>query len=178
MSAPSCPYEPDVLDLVATGQWPERADAALRTHVAGCALCTELAVVAVALGDLADATHRDTHVPDASVVWYRAQLRARDELARRAARPLMIVYTLAALALAGATAAAWTAGRAWLTAAWTVGSDWARSALSAPGVLGWDSASSPVRWMGVMALAWIVLIPLAFYVATLADRSPRPHRRG
>ena len=42
----SCPCERDVLDLVAIGQWPSRADEALRAHVAACATCAEVASIA------------------------------------------------------------------------------------------------------------------------------------
>ncbi|MBM3752074.1 MAG: hypothetical protein FJW21_13005 [Acidimicrobiia bacterium] len=100
----SCPHERDVLDLVAIGQWPARADAALRTHAAGCGICAEVAAVAVAVREWAD-DPRPVKVPDAAVVWYRAQVRAKEEAARRASRPLLAaqLVALAAVILAVVT---------------------------------------------------------------------------
>ena len=103
----SCPCERDVLDLVAIGQWPSRADETLRAHVAACATCAEVASVAAVVRDwanetdAADAEH-SVKVPDASVVWYRAQVRAREDAARRASRPLLVaqLFAVATVALA------------------------------------------------------------------------------
>lgn len=108
----SCPCERDVLDLVAIGQWPLRADETLRAHVAACESCAEVASVAAAVRDWANQTDAtdatdDTDaaqvkVPDASVVWYRVQVRAREEAARRASRPVLVaqLFAVATVALA------------------------------------------------------------------------------
>lgn len=93
----SCPSERDVLDLVAIGQWPSRADEALRAHVAACATCAEVASIAAVVRDWANETEtmEPVRVPDASVVWYRAQVRAREDAARRASRPVLVAQLLA-----------------------------------------------------------------------------------
>lgn len=100
----SCPSERDVLDLVAIGQWPSRADATLRAHVAACATCAEVASIAAAVREWASETEpaQPVKVPDASVVWYRAQVRAREDAARRASRPLLVaqLFAVATVALA------------------------------------------------------------------------------
>lgn len=103
----SCPCERDVLDLVAIGQWPSRADETLRAHVAGCATCAEVASIAAVVRDWANETEatdaaQSVKVPDASVVWYRAQVRAREDAARRASRPLLVaqMFAVATVALA------------------------------------------------------------------------------
>lgn len=103
----SCSCERDVLDLVAIGQWPSRADETLRAHVATCATCAEVASIAGVVRDWAnqtdatDAAH-PVKMPDASVVWYRAQVRAREDAARRASRPLLVaqLFAVATVALA------------------------------------------------------------------------------
>lgn len=100
----SCPFERDVLDLVAIGQWPSRADEALRAHVAACETCAEVASIAAVVRDWASETEpaQPVKVPDASVVWYRAQARAREDAARRASRPLLVaqLFAIATVALA------------------------------------------------------------------------------
>lgn len=90
----SCAHERDVLDLVAIGQWPARADAALRAHAAECATCAEVAAVASVVREWAD-DPRPVKVPDAAVVWYRAQVRAKEEAARRASRPVLAAQLIA-----------------------------------------------------------------------------------
>jgi hypothetical protein len=97
----SCVHERDVLDLVAIGQWPSRADETLRAHVATCATCAEVAAVAAAVREWADETDASepVKVPDASVVWYRAQVRAREEATRRASRPVLVAQLVALVAV-------------------------------------------------------------------------------
>ncbi len=97
----SCSCERDVLDLVAIGQWPSRADATLRAHVATCESCAEVASVAAAVREWADEP-QPVKMPDASVVWYRAQVRAREEATRRASRPVLVaqLFAVATVALA------------------------------------------------------------------------------
>ena len=87
-----CPCESEVLGLVSMGQWPARADAALRAHVDDCDVCGDLAAAAAAILELRDAPEHPVSVPDASVVWYRAQIHARitELIAEHAPREIAI----------------------------------------------------------------------------------------
>jgi hypothetical protein len=175
-TTPSCPCEAEVLDLVWTNQWPARADQALVAHAAACEICRDLAVVASAVGDLNDATRVEMKVPDATVVWYRAQIRARQELTRRASWPV-----------AAAQAAAGVLGAVGLFTAWRLGGtafhDWWQG-LPAPAVpqLGiWAeiiafTSTPPGTWMLAAAAAWTLMIPVALYIARIADRTVEPTR--
>ena len=96
-----CPREQDVVDAVATGRWPERADDELRDHVASCAICRDVAVVAHAMRADYDWTRRGAQVPPAGRVWWRAEMRARQEGARRAAQPIAAAIGLAAACAVG-----------------------------------------------------------------------------
>lgn len=100
----SCACEREVLDLVAIGQWPSRADDTLRAHVAACETCAEVASIASVVRDWANEAdaRQPVKVPDASVVWFRAQVRAREDAARRASRPLLVaqLFAVATVALA------------------------------------------------------------------------------
>ena len=173
---PSCPHEAEVLDLVWTNQWPARADRALVEHAAACEICRDLAVVASAVGDLNEATKVHMKVPDASVVWYRAQMRAHQERTRRATRPV-----------AAAQAAAGVLGAVGLFTAWRVGGstflEWWQglSAPTLPQVGIWPEivafTSTPAgTWMLAAAAAWALMIPAAVYIARMADRTIGPTR--
>jgi hypothetical protein len=171
--AAACRHESDVLDLVAMGQWPGRADAALRTHVAGCAVCTDLAAVASALAAGHAESLDQVSVPDASLVWYRAAWRARESSTRRALRPLRVAHVaaLACLVVVAVVMGA-SVGLTWLAASWQATRDLVAGQLSSITALGQETRGSAATWLAAMAIAWVVLIPLAFSLARLADRTP------
>jgi hypothetical protein len=184
----SCPHESEVLDLAALGHWPQRADAALRTHAAGCPVCADLARVATLLANWQDGTLPHVHVPDASRVWREATQRARADAARRATQPVRAVE-LAALAAAVLLLVAWgpalggltgiSAGSGrWLSGVWD-------TVLNAPSAIaiGWASLRLPatlhssLQWGLLTLAAWAVVVPIAFSLAGLADRTSR-HENG
>ena len=100
-----CTREQDVLDAVAAGRWPDRCDRDLREHIAGCEICRDIATVVAAIADERDAAWDEPGVPASSVVWWRAQIRARDEAARVAARPIVVAQAIAVACLIAATLA-------------------------------------------------------------------------
>ena len=112
-----CSCEEDVLAAIGTGRWPDRVDADLRAHVDQCAICKDIVTVAVAFaGEISGARHR-THIakiPDSSVIWLRAQLRARNEAAKTAARPITVAQTLSFASIIGLFGVLLGASSAWL----------------------------------------------------------------
>ena len=104
----NCEREPEVLEAVLAGRWPDGADPELRDHADGCDACDELALVAGAIhADHYDAVH-GANVPPAAVVWWRAQQRARAEAVKSAKQTITAVQTgaiasaiVVGLALAG-----------------------------------------------------------------------------
>src|SRR5688572_27062180 len=95
-----CQFEQELVDAVSARRWPDRADSALREHVTGCRLCSDVAAVAMAFFEDRDGAHADEPVPSASAVWWRAQIRAREEAARMAMRPLVLVQAVATICAA------------------------------------------------------------------------------
>jgi hypothetical protein len=165
----SCERESEVLDLIAIDQWPARAGESLRSHVTGCPICADLALVASAMASEGHAGEQPVHVPDATIVWYGARLLARTEHARRAARPMLVVHVTALVCAAAAAVVGWrmVAGPAmsWLAAltpdAWP---HWSEMAA-------WATDRVPRwRWLAAGLGAWAVLIPLAFSLVRLVDR--------
>jgi hypothetical protein len=116
MTPRSCPHETEVLDLVAIEQWPQRADAALQAHVAACAVCGELASIATAVREWG-AADSAPKMPDATLVFHRAQVKARSEATRAASRPLWVAQGFALVALV--VALVWVGPSAdWYTGIW------------------------------------------------------------
>ena len=104
-----CEREQDVLDAVAAGRWPvrpgARVDAELREHIACCPVCGDLAAVLAAVAVERESAWAESAVPPATVVWWRAQIRAREEASRLAVRPIVIVQGLAVSVLIAAALA-------------------------------------------------------------------------
>jgi hypothetical protein len=126
MARVDCPHEADVLTMVFTGQWPGRAPADLVAHAATCAVCADVATVASAI----DSEQSDQSVPplpSSGIVWWRAQLRARQEAARAVVRPITFAQGLLLAAMGGMAGAVFGATTGWfqraLASAWGLVAD-------------------------------------------------------
>ncbi len=94
-----CVREQDVLDAVAAGRWPRRCDEELWNHISVCPVCRDVASVAAALATERDRAWDESTVPPSSIVWWRAQIRAREEAEREANRPIAVAQAIAGLCL-------------------------------------------------------------------------------
>jgi hypothetical protein len=167
-----CDREPDVLDTLTSGRWPDRADEDLRAHVSRCAICADVVDVAGAcLGDRVDES-ADARIPSSAVMWWRAQMRARQEAAREAARPITVAQVVASVAAIVLTVAALVALSPWfggLLGGWVSGVREAASsemaAIKAPSALLAGGWILPALMIGV----WLVLAPVAIYFAVADD---------
>jgi hypothetical protein len=151
-----CPREPDVLDAIASARWPHRTPPELADHIASCSICAEVAMVAAAIRDDHDGAWTDVNVPSSGRVWWRAEMRTRQEAVRRASRPLAIAQAVAVL-----FAVALAAGGSWL--AWT----WGRGHLSSLDVAAISDAAmtSPLTLSVAAALGALAIItPVALYL--------------
>ena len=168
MSA-DCRHEQDVLDAIAANRWPHRCERELRQHVARCTVCGDLAAVVDALAADRDELWPDVHVPGAGTVFWRAQLRAREEAARRASRPIAAVQAVAMVALVVALSAV-----AYITAPLLLSLTSTVAELPHPGL---PSISMPdIPQLGIWrtvaiaaAITWLLVAPLVFYLAGSED---------
>ena len=145
MISRTCSHETEVLDLVAIDQWPQRADASLQAHVASCPQCAEVASIATAVREWGDNV-AVPRMPDSSVVWHRAQLRARAEAARAAFRPLWLAQGFAVVALI--VALVWIGP----SASWYV-SIWQSASRSVPSIGMPNATALPAGWGWSVGLA-------------------------
>jgi len=110
MTLVECPREGDVLDALASARWPHRVDRELADHVASCGICTDVIAVAAAIREDHDAAWQEANVPSSGQMWWRAEMRARQDAIREASRPVTIAQGVAVvLALSVAAAAGWFA---------------------------------------------------------------------
>jgi len=172
VKAVDCCREEDVLDALTSGRWPDRAGEELRTHVAVCAICTDVVTVASAVLEVRDGEPTDMRIPSSAVMWWRAQMRARQEAAREAARPINVAQIVALVAVVAITVAGLVALSPWfggLLGGWvsavreSASSDMA--AIRAPSALLAGGWMLPALMIGV----WLVLAPVAIYFAVADD---------
>jgi hypothetical protein len=106
-----CSREADVLDALVSARWPDRVEAELADHVASCGICQDVIAVASAMQADHDAAWREANVPSSGQMWWRAEMRARQDAVREASRPVTVAQGVAVvLALSVAVTAGW---RAW-----------------------------------------------------------------
>lgn len=177
MTPVACDREADVLDAVlgrafgaaaGTGEAPRLIES-LEEHLLRCHDCREVALIADALRHGQDRTHHDVPVPAAGQVWWRAAVRARLEVTHAAERPL--TWAHGAAAAAGIGLVAGTAGMAWPAIERvfaTVAERLSSLTLEAPDMANLLTAAVSRGATISVALAFLVLAPLVFYLA-LAD---------
>lgn len=93
LSRDECSREPELLEAIAAGRWPDGAVEELRAHVATCPGCKDLASVATAFADDTIVAVRNAPIPSAAVMWWRVHRRAEAESRRTAGRTLTLVQT-------------------------------------------------------------------------------------
>ena len=84
----------------------------LVAHLDACEGCRDLHAIASALHDDHAVALAEAHVPSAGQVWWRAELRARQEATTLAARPITVATGIAAAAIIGLLASL-TGALAW-----------------------------------------------------------------
>jgi len=96
MSRTECVCEQEVLDAITAGRWPDRLSEELSAHVATCSICSDLGLVAQSLSaDYQDALS-DVRVPTAGLVWWKAEIRARQDAVKTVNRPIRWAQYIAA----------------------------------------------------------------------------------
>ena len=159
MARIDCERESDVLMMVTTGRWPERTPSELSEHIASCGVCHELAIAAAAID--ADATDGPApSLPSSGTVWWRAQLRARQEAAKAVVRPITAAQALSLAAFFGVAGAVFGATAPWFQGAvrWFGGAlGTVRDSLRLPAL-----PSLPQDLSGVWIGYWLILAVVVF----------------
>ncbi|MEO7270554.1 MAG: hypothetical protein ABIX28_14270 [Vicinamibacterales bacterium] len=162
MTFVECPREAEVIDALTTMQWPERCGTELQAHVADCEGCRDLVATVAPLGDAWQENRAEAHVPASGMVWWRAQMRARREAARAAARPITVVQAiagLAGLALIVGTLA-WLSP--WVAATFT--SSFSRVSGTLP-----DVRAAASSWAVTAGIAFLAVTSIVVYLVVAED---------
>ena len=160
-SLPECAHEREVLDLVLADRWPDRTDADTIAHVADCDVCADVVSVALAMREVQALEPVDVApVPDATLVWWRAQLRAHEDAGRKAARPIAMVQGVG-IGIAGV--AALSLGRTF----WPWIREYAGGASAAASGVAASTAAvvAAAPWLTLAIVVSLVAAPVAVYFA-------------
>ena len=164
----ACIREDDVLDALTSARWPERADEELRQHVATCHICADIIAVARPILADADVPGPEPRIPSSAVMWWRAQMRARQEAVREAARPITVAQAVGAVCLIVLLAATAVMVMPWIFELIPGLPDG-----FSPGDSNGDVRSGVLSggWLlpALMAGVWLLLAPLAIYFAIAAE---------
>jgi hypothetical protein len=175
-----CPHESDVLSAVYTNRWPNRVSDELRDHVFDCRLCADIVAVASAFEEETDLARAQAPVPDAAIVWWRAQLRARQAAAKEAVRPITVAQAIGFAAAVGVAGAIFGATATWFQATlrWMWGG--LSGVATLPSLPAWPSLSLPDGLAALVATSgtllgsvvlFVALASLAVYVAVRATET-------
>jgi len=83
-----CSREKDISVALKSGQWPDACDLDLRAHVEACARCSDLVLVTRSMQEARANTMAKVRLEPPGVIWWRAQLRRRQEAVERIGRPM------------------------------------------------------------------------------------------
>jgi len=117
-----CARTAEVQEMLRLGHWPQAAGADLAAHVRGCRKCNEIVLITQALAAARASSINEARVEPPALVWWRAQLRRRREVAERVHRPMrvqmlvMLTVVCAGLVLAFQLSGGVAAWRAWMSA--------------------------------------------------------------
>jgi hypothetical protein len=118
-----------------------------------CPECGPLVALAEEIRREFETTRTQARVPTPEIVWWRAQMRARQDAARKAARPILFTQALAAAALIGLLVS--VTGRLATSVSW---SDLVPA-----------TAGIPVVYVAIAAACCLLIPPVAVYVALSRD---------
>jgi hypothetical protein len=164
-----CVRAADVLAAMTAGPEPELSNEELRQHADACESCREIVTVVSALRGERDRVRRTTTVPSAGLIWWRAQLRRRQQAALKATAPVTAVHAAAIVAAAVLAVVLATSVAPFVAMPSVAG--FTPSTASLVETSRSLTTEFPLLPYGVMlgATAWLILGPVALYFAFRRD---------
>jgi len=103
-----CPREAEAQAVLRRGHWPDACDPELRQHVATCDRCSSRLLVLKTFQTVRAESMQAAHLGHPGLLWWRAQLRRRNEALERVRKPAitgqvfaLCISVLTAVALLG-----------------------------------------------------------------------------
>jgi hypothetical protein len=83
-----CPHEAEVQAILRRGHWPEACNPEFRNHVETCRTCGEQLLVLHAFHTARAQAIQTARLDHPNLIWWRAQLRRRNEALHRVSKPI------------------------------------------------------------------------------------------
>jgi len=119
MKLNSCSREKEVARQLALGQWPEASTLELRAHAAACRSCGDLVLVTQSFQRARSQAAAAAPIASPGAIWWRAQLRRRNEAIERVGKPILgaqiFALSVYVLIVVGFLASQARHGLQWLT---------------------------------------------------------------
>jgi len=93
----NCNHLDELRQALHSGHWPAASSPELRAHVAACARCTQEVLLTSAFRQARSDGIVASQPTPASIVWWRAKARRREEALRKATRPVLAAQIFAIL---------------------------------------------------------------------------------
>jgi hypothetical protein len=169
-----CPREAEIQAVLRRGHWPDACEPELRQHVAICDRCSRRLLVLQTFQTARAESMQAAHLGHPGLLWWRAQLRRRNEALQRVSKPAM-TGQLFALCISILTAVTLLGSQIRKGVDW---SSWLPGWLSVPSTLSPSDAlslleSAKTDWGTVLLLTGFATVILlgAVVVYLAADRS-------
>jgi hypothetical protein len=156
------PVRADVLTAVYTAAGRSRGAGASRAR-RGCAICADAVAVAPVFEEDFEA-RANAQLPDAGLIWWRAQLQARTEAAHAAVRPVTVAQAVGLAAAVGVAGAIFGATATWFQEALqSFGGEFST-------IASWRLPTLPPEIVEVVTThgLWLVAGAVCFVLATVA----------
>ena len=95
MKIPQCEHEQEVIEALRSGRWAGAWGQEIRMHAAACPVCSEVALVAEALGLESKRQYDEAPLPSPGLIWWKSQLALRRAAEERAAQPIALAERVA-----------------------------------------------------------------------------------
>jgi len=95
MMSRRCTFEPELIQELKDGHWPDGCSPEQRAHVAACRECGELVLVMSAFQGARSGVVQEVPPGTPELLWWRAQLRRRNLAASRVSQPITVAQTFA-----------------------------------------------------------------------------------
>ncbi len=95
MNLRSCVRESELSDSLKTGHWPDACDASLRAHVNTCQRCADYLLLTQAFKSSRAAAVVHSNIDHPGLLYWRAQLRRRNQALDQLSRPTYFVASFA-----------------------------------------------------------------------------------
>jgi hypothetical protein len=156
-----------VIDALNSGRWAGPWGEEIRKHAAGCAVCSEIVLVATAMRRENELVMTEVRLPSAGLVWWKAQLAARRAAEQRATQPIAwaerMAQFLGILTALGLVLWQWSRIAGWLSGT----KDFARVPTS--GIADWSRHFFPLLIRGFgQSPVFLVLVSAGTFLALVA----------